>query len=152
MSCKELEQYKEISQFYEANVTVCKVNLRRNTSPHLNHYATTHELSYCVVRAKRIIYYLYNTHSVFVCVCLCVCACVRACVCARACVCVCVCVCVRYRRPNGWTDHDQRWHVYADRSGNFSYQKIGPTYGPEGWAHWSHPSKQVHSGRAASTL
>ena len=28
-------------------------------------------------------------------------------------------------------------------------KKIGPTYGPEGWAHWSHPSKQVLSGRAA---
>ena len=27
------------------------------------------------------------------------------------CVCVCVCVSVKYRRPNGWTDHDQIWHV-----------------------------------------
>ena len=32
-----------------------------------------------------------------------------------------VCVSVKYRRPNGWTDHDQIWHVYADRSGNGSY-------------------------------
>ena len=30
---------------------------------------------------------------------------------------------VEYRRPNGWTDHDQIWHVYADRPGNGSYQK-----------------------------
>ena len=45
--------------------------------------------------------YLYNTNS----------------------VCVCVCVSVKYRRPNGWTDHDQIWHVYADRPGNGSYQK-----------------------------
>ena len=45
--------------------------------------------------------YLYNTNS----------------------VCVCVCVSVEYRRPNGWTDHDQIWHVYADRPGNGSYQK-----------------------------
>ena len=36
---------------------------------------------------------------------------------------VCVCVSVKYRRPNGWTDHDQIWHVYADRPGNGSYQK-----------------------------
>ena len=39
------------------------------------------------------------------------------------CVCVCVCVSVKYRRPNGWTDHDQIWHVYADRPGNGSYLK-----------------------------
>ena len=45
--------------------------------------------------------YLYNTNS----------------------VCVCVYVSVKYRRPNGWTDHDQIWHVYADRPGNGSYQK-----------------------------
>ena len=36
---------------------------------------------------------------------------------------LCVCVSVKYRRPNGWTDHDQIWHVYADRPGNGSYQK-----------------------------
>ena len=47
--------------------------------------------------------YLYNTNSV--------------------CVCVCVCVSVKYRRPNGWTDHDQIWHAYADRSENGSYLK-----------------------------
>ena len=35
---------------------------------------------------------------------------------------LCVCVSVKYRRPNGWTDHDQIWHVYADRPGNGSYQ------------------------------
>ena len=46
---------------------------------------------------------------------MCVCVCVRACV--RA------CVRVKYRRPNGWTDHDQIWHVYADRPGNGSYKK-----------------------------
>ncbi len=53
---------------------------------------------------------------------------------ARAYVCVCVCVCVRacvrvnYKRPNGWTDHDQIWHAYADRSENGSYlKKIDPT-------------------------
>ena len=39
------------------------------------------------------------------------------------CVCVCVRVSVKYRRPNGWTDHDQIWHVYADRPENGSYQK-----------------------------
>ena len=38
-------------------------------------------------------------------------------------LCVCVCLSVTYRRPNGWTDHDQIWHVYADRSGNGSYLK-----------------------------
>ncbi len=73
--------------------------------------------------------YLYNTNS----------------------VCVCVCLSVTYRRPNCWTDHDQIWHVYADRSGNGSYlKKIGPTYGPEGWAHWGHSSKRVLSWRAAA--
>ena len=36
---------------------------------------------------------------------------------------MCVCVSVKYRRPNGWTDHDQIWHVYADRPGDGSYQK-----------------------------
>ena len=62
-----------------------------------------------------------------------------------------VCVSVKYRRPNGWTDHDQIWHVYADRPRNGSYQKKnGPTYGPEGWAHWGHSSKRVLSWRAAS--
>ena len=50
-------------------------------------------------------------------------------------VCVCVYVSVKYRRPNGWTDHDQIWHVYADRPGNGSYQKK-----------WSH----VWSGRVGS--
>ena len=74
--------------------------------------------------------YLYNTNSV--------------------CVCVCVCVSVKYRRPNGWTDHDQIWHVYADRSGNGSYlKKKGPTYGPEWWAHWGHSSKRVLSWRGS---
>ena len=48
---------------------------------------------------------------------------------------LCVCVSVKYRRPNGWTDHDQIWHVYADRPGNGSYQKK-----------WSH----VWSGRVGS--
>ena len=38
-------------------------------------------------------------------------------------MCVCVCVSVKYRRPNGWTDHDQIWHAYADRSENGSYLK-----------------------------
>ena len=67
------------------------------------------------------------------------------------CVCVCVYVSVKYRRPNGWTDHDQIWHVYADRPGNGSYQKKkGPTCGPEGWAHWDHSSKRVLGWRAAS--
>ena len=63
---------------------------------------------------------------------------------------LCVCVSVKYRGPNGWTDHDQIWHVYADRPGNGSYQKNGPTCGPEGWAHWGHSSKRVLSWRAAS--
>ena len=27
----------------------------------------------------------------------------------------------KYRRPNGWTDHYQIWHAYADRYGNGSY-------------------------------
>ena len=48
--------------------------------------------------------YIYNTNSV--------------CVCVRAFVCAFVRACVKYRRPNGWTSHDQIWHVYADRSGN----------------------------------
>ena len=48
---------------------------------------------------------------------------------------LCVCVSVKYRRPNGWTDHDQIWHVYADRPGDGSYQKK-----------WSH----VWSGRVGS--
>ena len=66
-------------------------------------------------------------------------------------VCVCVYVSVKYRRPNGWTDHDQIWHVYADRPGNGSYQKKnGHTCGPEGWAHWDHSSKRVLGWRAAS--
>ena len=34
-----------------------------------------------------------------------------------------VCVSVKYRRPNGWTDHDQIWDAYADRSENGSYLK-----------------------------
>ena len=80
--------------------------------------------------------------------CACVCACVVG-VGVRACVCV--YVFVKYRQPNGWTDHDQIWHVYADISGNGSYiKKNGPTYGPEGWAHWGHSSKRVLSWRAAS--
>ena len=29
-------------------------------------------------------------------------------------------------------------------------KKKGPTYGPEGWAHWGHSSKRVLSWRAAS--
>ena len=32
-----------------------------------------------------------------------------------------VCVSVKYRRPNGWADHDQIRPSYADRSGNGSY-------------------------------
>ena len=36
---------------------------------------------------------------------------------------VCVCLSVTYRRPNGWTNHDQIWHVYAERSGIGSYIK-----------------------------
>ena len=65
---------------------------------------------------------------------------------------MCVCVSVKYRRPNGWTDHDQIWHVYADRFllGMVPTKKNGPTYGPEGWAHWGHSSKPVLSWRAAS--
>ena len=55
--------------------------------------------------------------------CVCVRACLRVCVCACVRVCVCARVCVKYRRPNGWTDHDQIWHVYADRSGNGYYLK-----------------------------
>ena len=93
---------------------------------------------------------------------MCVCGCGCGCVCVGVCVggwvggwvCVwvggCVGVSVKYRRPNGWTDHDQIWHVYADRPGNGSYQKNGPTCGPEGWAHWDHSSKRVLSWRAAS--
>ena len=65
-------------------------------------------------------------------------------------MCVCVCVSVKYRRPNGWIDHDQIWHVYADRHWSGSCQKKGPTHGPEGWAHWGHSSKQVLSWQAAS--
>ena len=43
-------------------------------------------------------------------------------------LCVCVCVSVKYRRLNGWTDHDQIWHAYADRSENGSYlKKSDPT-------------------------
>ena len=39
-----------------------------------------------------------------------------------------MCVSVKYRRPNGWNDHDQIWHAYADRSENGSYlKKIDPT-------------------------
>ena len=45
--------------------------------------------------------YLYNTNS----------------------VCLSVCLSVKYRRPNCWTDHDQIWHAYADRSGDGSYLK-----------------------------
>ena len=57
------------------------------------------------------------------CVCVCVCVCVRARARERACV----CVSVKYRRPNCWTDHDQIWHAYADRSGDGSYlKKIAP--------------------------
>ena len=79
-------------------------------------------------------------------------ACVRVWVGGWVGVCGCIGVCVSvYRRPNGWTDHDQIWHVYADRSGNGSYlKKIGPTYGSEGWAHWGHSSKRVLSWRAVS--
>ena len=41
-----------------------------------------------------------------------------------------VCLSVKYRRPNGWTDHDQIWHACADRSGNGSYlKKLNPTPG-----------------------
>ena len=58
----------------------------------------------------------------------CVCACVRACVGVCACVRARACACVNYRRPNGWTDHDQMWHAYVDRSGNGSYiNKMTPT-------------------------
>ena len=47
---------------------------------------------------------------------------------------MCVCVSVKYRRPNGWTDHDQIWHVYADRPGNGSYQKkMVPRVVRKGW-------------------
>ena len=34
-----------------------------------------------------------------------------------------VCLSVKYRRPNCWTDYDQIWHAYADRSGDGSYLK-----------------------------
>ena len=47
-----------------------------------------------------------------------------------ACACTCIiihilCVggSVKYRRPNCWTDHDQIWHAYADRSGDGYYPK-----------------------------
>ena len=42
---------------------------------------------------------------------------------ARVCVCVRTCVRVNYKRPNGWTVHDQIWHAYVDRSGNGSFHK-----------------------------
>ena len=33
-------------------------------------------------------------------------------------------------RPNGWTDHAQIWHAYADRYGDGSYlNKLTPTQG-----------------------
>ena len=58
---------------------------------------------------------------------------------------------VKYRRPNGWTDHDQIWHVYMRIDlGMVPTKKNGPTCGPEGWAHWGHSSKRVLSWRAAS--
>ena len=39
-----------------------------------------------------------------------------------------MCVSVKYRRPNCWTDHDQIWHAYADRSGDGSYLKKWTPY------------------------
>ena len=73
--------------------------------------------------------YLYNTNSVCVCVCMCVCVCVRVCL----------------SSIGGQTAGP------IMTIGTNMRIKIGPTYGPERWAHWSHPSKQVLTGRAAST-
>ena len=53
----------------------------------------------------------------------------------RACACVCVraYVSVKYMRPNGWTDHDQIWHAYANISGKGSYvKKLLPRMGRKG--------------------
>ena len=36
---------------------------------------------------------------------------------------MCVGSSVKYRRPNCWTDDDQIWHAYADRSGDGYYLK-----------------------------
>ena len=88
-----------------------------------------------------------------VCVCVCVRVCVRACVhaCVRACMRACVRVSVTYRRPNCWTDHDQIWHVYADRSGNGSYlKKLVPHMVRKSGLIMGHSSKRVFSWRAAS--
>ena len=40
------------------------------------------------------------------------------------------------------SDRNQVLHTYSDRLGHsFAPKQIGPTYGPEGWAHWEQSPK-----------
>ena len=74
---------------------------------------------------------------------MCVCVSVRACV--RA--------CVRVSSIGGQTAGPimTKFGTYMRIDmGMVPTKKNGPTYGPEGWAHWSHSSKRVLSWRTAS--
>ena len=71
--------------------------------------------------------YLYNTNS----------------------VCVCVCLSSIGGQTAGPIMTKFGTYMRIDL-GMVPTKKNGPTYGPEGWAHWGHSSKRVLSWRAAS--
>ena len=59
----------------------------------------------------------------------------------KAVVSLCVSVCTPCF-PTRPSDRNKIWHTYSDRYGTGSnLTKIGPTYGPEGWAHWDQSPK-----------